>query len=1076
MIISDLHIHSKYSRATSRDCVPEQLDLWARRKGIGLLGTGDFTHAAWRSELKEKLEPAEDGLYRLKKEFQAVSGAPFESSAPRFVLSGEISSIYKKNGKVRKVHNVILLPSLTAAETLAAKLELIGNIHSDGRPILGLDSRDLLELTLDVCPDAIFIPAHIWTPHFSLFGAFSGFDTIEECFEDLTPQIHALETGLSADPSMCRRLSALDRFTLVSNSDAHSPAKLGREANLLEIDLSYAGLYNAIQRGEGFLGTVEFFPEEGKYHLDGHRNCHLCLTPAETIKLGGKCPVCGKKITIGVLHRVEELADRTEEYHFPGALPFESLVPLPEVISSSLALSLVSKKTTKLYEEMLSKIGSEFYILRLAPIEQIRRTAGKCVAEGIRRLRAGEVMRIPGYDGEYGKIRLLDESEINRLNGQTILMEVSEIPEAEALHTASKSSLHIYADVSHQADEKNARKDKNASVQLNAQQMEAVKSDAPAIAVVAGPGTGKTKTLVSRIAYLIRSGVKPGEITAVTFTNKAANEMRQRLEKQVGKRASNQMTVGTFHAVCLALLNDIGLSPAILDNETALDLAKEALRQTDRKGTPVNFLREISKQKNSAIVEKESKDKGFCAYQSLLEQNNLIDLDDLLLLVLKKWEEGAFSAKQKRRFFHLLVDEFQDINPVQYRLVRTWSENAEGLFVIGDPDQAIYGFRGSDEKCFHKLRKDLPDIKEITLTENYRCAPEILNAAISVITEGGRYSRTLHAHKESGERAALYTADSDLSEGIFVAKQINSIVGGIDMLDSDSANLKRNTKTARGFSDIAVLYRTHRQAAILEKCLQQEGIPYTVAGRTDFLRDPTVRGITAFLRFLTDPKNKNALAQALNLLFECPSPLVDRCLADLESDHMQSLESYIAWLQNKESPISSLALLAEKICGAIDKEQPSVLVTSLAEALGKETDENVKKLIYTAVTYRTLAAFLQALVMGEERDVLRSSGKAYVSDAVTLSTLHGCKGLEFPVVFLCGVNEGVIPLETAAGPADENEERRLFYVGITRAMEELFLITSKKPSPFFANIPREFTEEVKQSAPTKPAGKQLSLF
>lgn len=229
-IIADLHIHSKYSRATSKDGVPEFLDLWARKKGIGLLGTGDFTHPAWRQELKDKLIPAEDGLYRLKDEFLAEGARNFDGDAPRFVLSGEISSIYKKNGKVRKVHNVILLPSLEAAELLSHKLEAIGNIHSDGRPILGLDSRDLLEITLETCSDAVFIPAHIWTPHFSLFGAFSGFDTIEECFEDLTPHIHALETGLSSDPPMNWRISALDRFALVSNSDAHSPQKLGREA------------------------------------------------------------------------------------------------------------------------------------------------------------------------------------------------------------------------------------------------------------------------------------------------------------------------------------------------------------------------------------------------------------------------------------------------------------------------------------------------------------------------------------------------------------------------------------------------------------------------------------------------------------------------------------------------------------------------------------------------------------------------------------------------------------------------------------------------------------------------------
>ena len=406
MYIADLHIHSKYSRATSRECVPEYLDLWARRKGIDIVGTGDFTHPAWREELNEKLVPAEEGLYTLREEFRLHDACTDGLRRPRFVVTGEISSIYKKGGRVRKVHNVILLPSLEAAETLAQKLEAIGNIHSDGRPILGLDCRDLLEITLEACPDAVFIPAHIWTPHFSLFGAFSGFDTIEECFEDLTPHIHALETGLSSDPPMNWRLSALDGYHLVSNSDAHSPSKLGREANLLDISLSYPALSHALQTGEGLAGTIEFFPEEGKYHYDGHRNCNLCLSPAEAERYGGICPVCGRKLTIGVQHRVEQLADRGEDARAPGANPFESLAPLPEVIAGSTGLSATGSKVSAQYESMLRQLGPEFPILREIAPEDIERAAGPCVAEGIRRLRAGKVERSPGYDGAYRSDKL----------------------------------------------------------------------------------------------------------------------------------------------------------------------------------------------------------------------------------------------------------------------------------------------------------------------------------------------------------------------------------------------------------------------------------------------------------------------------------------------------------------------------------------------------------------------------------------------------------------------------------------------------------------------------------------------
>ena len=363
--IADLHIHSRYSRATSKQGTPEYLDLWARKKGISILGTGDFTHPQWREELKEKLISAEDGLYCLKKEAVLEESGEYKNSSPRFVLSGEISSIYKKNGKVRKVHNVILLPSLEDAEKLSKKLETIGNIHSDGRPILGLDSHDLLEIMLELCPRGILIPAHIWTPHFSMFGAFSGFDTVEECFEDLTPYIHAVETGLSSDPLMNGKLSALDRLQLISNSDAHSPAKLGREANLLDIDLSYQGLYQAIQEGNGLEGTIEFFPEEGKYHFDGHRKCHLCLSPEESEAYGGICPICGKKITVGVDHRVLQLSDRKDGKERKNKKPFEYLVPLPEVIAASTGKTPASKKVQEQYETMLHKLGPEFEILRV---------------------------------------------------------------------------------------------------------------------------------------------------------------------------------------------------------------------------------------------------------------------------------------------------------------------------------------------------------------------------------------------------------------------------------------------------------------------------------------------------------------------------------------------------------------------------------------------------------------------------------------------------------------------------------------------------------------------------------------
>lgn len=402
--IADLHIHSRYSMATSKDGTPENLELWARKKGISILGTGDFTHEKWREELKEAMVSAEDGFYKLKDEKRLPEAERMKDQTVRFVVSGEISCIYKKNGKTRKAHQLILLPGIEEAEKMAKKLEKIGNIHSDGRPILGLDSRDLLEIMLEASPEGIFIPAHIWTPHFSVFGAKSGFDSLEECFEDLTPYIYALETGLSSDPPMNWRISSLDQYQLVSNSDAHSPSKIGREANLLDIELSYEGLSRALCRGEGLLGTVEFFPEEGKYHYDGHRKCEVCLTPEEAEKMGNICPVCGKKLTMGVEHRVEQLADRKYGYRKENAKEFESLVPLAEVIASCMGYSSGSKKVQSCYENMLEKLGPEFEILRRVPAEDIKAVSDENVAAAIEGIRQKKVKKIPGFDGKYGKI------------------------------------------------------------------------------------------------------------------------------------------------------------------------------------------------------------------------------------------------------------------------------------------------------------------------------------------------------------------------------------------------------------------------------------------------------------------------------------------------------------------------------------------------------------------------------------------------------------------------------------------------------------------------------------------------
>ena len=408
---ADLHIHSKYSRATSKSCNLEEMAQWAQKKGLGVISTGDFTHPAWFSEIKEKLIPDGNGAYKLKPEIEKqvlISGKPV-----RFILSVEISTIYKKGDKTRKVHHVVFAPDIETADNFRKKLDAIGNINSDGRPILGLDSRNLLEIALDSGKDTFIIPAHIWTPWFSVLGSKSGFDSIEECYEDLSGHIFAVETGLSSDPEMNWTVSSLDKYRLVSNSDAHSPSKLAREATVFDTEANYYSILNALKTGNGYVGTVEFFPEEGKYHEDGHRKCGVCLTPEETQKLNGLCPVCKKPLTIGVLNRVNELADRkTGEFKPQTAGKVYSLVPLQEILAEICNVGAQSKKVIFEYENLIRKFGSELSILQEVPVDEIEKTHSALLAEGISRLRQGKVIKQAGYDGEYGVIRLFNEDEI----------------------------------------------------------------------------------------------------------------------------------------------------------------------------------------------------------------------------------------------------------------------------------------------------------------------------------------------------------------------------------------------------------------------------------------------------------------------------------------------------------------------------------------------------------------------------------------------------------------------------------------------------------------------------------------
>jgi uncharacterized protein (TIGR00375 family) len=413
--IADLHIHSKFSRATSRDMTLDNIAHWAKIKGLSLVASGDFTHPEWFFLIKEKLEPQGNGFFRLKNILSPANGylkgMSCQPDEVHFVLSTEISFIYSKKGRVRKVHLLLLAPDFESVEKINNRLSGLGNLRSDGRPILGLDAKHFVRLVAELCPRCVVIPSHIWTPWFSLFGSNSGFDTIEECFEEMTPFIFALETGLSSDPPMNWRLSALDRYALVSNSDAHSPSRLGREANVFDADFSFRGLVDALRSRDPdkFLNTVEFFPEEGKYHYDGHRKCDVLFSPRESLLHKGICPKCGKKLTIGVMHRVEELADREVGTRPPLKIPYQSLIPLNEIIAEAIEKTSECQSVWDIYFRLVREFGDEHRVLTEIPVPELVRFQPERIGQGIDRMRRGAVKIVPGHDGDYGKISLFEE-------------------------------------------------------------------------------------------------------------------------------------------------------------------------------------------------------------------------------------------------------------------------------------------------------------------------------------------------------------------------------------------------------------------------------------------------------------------------------------------------------------------------------------------------------------------------------------------------------------------------------------------------------------------------------------------
>ncbi|MGH3740159.1 MAG: UvrD-helicase domain-containing protein, partial [Micromonosporaceae bacterium] len=702
---ADLHIHSKYSRACSKDSDLEHLSWWAQRKGISLVGTGDFTHPAWHDHLRETLVPAEPGVYRLRPDLERSIALRVPGTCRRtvrFMLSVEISTIYKRDGKTRKVHHLVYLPDLDAVARFNQALGKIGNLGADGRPILGLDSRDLLEITLQASPDGYLVPAHVWTPWFSALGSKSGFDAVADCYADLADHIFAIETGLSSDPPMNWRVSSLDRYRLVSNSDAHSPPALGREATVFHTEPDYHSVKRSLQTGDGFGGTVEFFPEEGKYHLDGHRKCDVVLEPSETQQHHGACPSCGRPLTIGVLHRVNALADRPDGSGPDAASPFQNLVQLPAILGE---INRVGPRTKTVYNkvtELVHQLGPELEILTHVPADEVAKVGGAPLGEALTRLRRGEVIRRAGYDGEYGVIRLFEPDELaGRLSGMDTDSTLFEIPTPRSKPSspprapkpptqprAQPPPVALPATPGFGDDPVlEGLEEVGAGLldRLDAMQRVAASAPGGALLIVAGPGTGKTHVLTKRIAYLTTDLAVPAEqCLAITFARRAAEQMRDRLGGLLGEEAK-KLTVTTFHGLGLRLLTEhperAGLTPQfrISTPEQQLSAMTEvAGSQREAK----RLLKTLSEVRRAALAAFDGFDdpdldpttaeiEMLERYTKLLRDSDLVDLDELVTVPVTMLDaDPVLTDRYHARWPWVFVDEYQDVDEAQYRLLR----------------------------------------------------------------------------------------------------------------------------------------------------------------------------------------------------------------------------------------------------------------------------------------------------------------------------------------------------------------------------------------------------------------------
>jgi uncharacterized protein (TIGR00375 family) len=1074
-IVADLHIHSRYSRATSSKLVPPYLEHWARIKGIQLLGTGDCTHPLWLKELREQLDEAEEGFFTLKKQMRNEFAAkvalaedlptPTQADAPRFVLTGEISTIYKQGQKTRKVHHLVVLPHFKAAVAFQTMLERLGNIRSDGRPILGIKSRELFSILLDTSEQAILIPAHIWTPWFSALGEKSGFNSIDECYEDFAPYVSAIETGLSSNPPMNWAVSALDRFSIISNSDAHSLDKLGREGTLFDMEMSFPALSAALagpQKGSrsGIVGTVEFFPQEGKYHYDGHRRCNVHLSPKEAQDAGGLCPVCHKALTKGVMGRVLDLADRPVDEAEPcpkervaNKKPYYSLIPLKELLGELLGTGSSSKKVVAAYNSLIAKTEGELPFLMETPLSEIERLrcpgiAGDLLAYAVGRMRRGEVFIRAGFDGEYGLIRVFPVgAKVSSAE------EVSFFEEADGAGGANDAVFFEEADgtpfekarraqlerLEHQQPKapKPAQCKRKAFFSFHPEQKRLIQHSGKHVRIIAGPGTGKTATIAAHIVQLIKDGIDSSSILAVSFTVKAALELRQRVTRILGSVSA--VTTATFHSLCASILRthsgEYGIPEAfiIINDSERAELLQSLCRGAAQRIKIAGLSAYIEARKRFLLRSGESvpvllpdlaeelglpqADAGFeylyGLYTDQLRGSAQLDFDDLVAETVRLLASvPQLLSHYQQRFRYIFVDEYQDINFAQYALIKVLAQ--EALWVIGDPNQAIYGFRGSDKRFMDRFLTDYPQAASFTLRRSFRCGIPILKAAdllMNTQLDGNAGRVSLYRFEYATEKA----------EAEAIARRISRLIGGTTFFAFDSKVVSSSSEnagvehTVSSLDKAAILIRTSALAAPIIKALLDHGIPYALTGEKPWWETEPVHSVLSALRSSTILSPTEAIKQIL-------------------------------------------------------KDSPHIPSSSL-----------INRLMDLAAWYSELPEFLDAVaISGEHSDMeLHPEG-------VRIMTIHASKGLEFEHVFVAGLEEGLLPFTLYEPCTDERiaEERRLLYVAMTRAKSGLYLSWARSrefQKRRLENKPSRFLVELEDIIPLyteegRHRDIQLSLF